>query len=266
MSMEVTLHACVDRRFSIPDRSSHLPHDARRHPRRRAGRQAPVAARGHADQLGEAGSEGTQRGASDLEADLSNAEVATTQQRHCSLDAARHKVAVRRLAVSESELAAEMSGRHIRVVGKHLDVQRIRVIPVDPVANSAQTHQVPQVRLQSGSAGHQRIVPRDPWAVGLNRAGFDGGSPSLDHRTSLTHGPDPCVVSGRWVHRRLASDLLLSFESATPRAVARREAETTISGASTCGFRHTEGGPRADCKPGSFSANSIMPLQIRNDI
>ncbi len=124
-------------RFSIPDRSRHLLHDARRQPRRRARRRAPVAARGHADQLGEAGCECAQRGAADLEADLSNAEVATTQQRHCSLDAARHQVAVRRLAVGEPELAAEMSGRHMSVVGERLDVQRIGVLPIDPVANPA---------------------------------------------------------------------------------------------------------------------------------
>jgi hypothetical protein len=115
-----TLPARADRRFSIPDRSSHLLHDARRHPRRRAGRHAPVAARGHPDQLGEAGGEGAPRGAADLE---------------------RHQVAVRRLAVGEPELAAEMSGRHMRVVGERLDVQRIRVLTIDPVANPAQTRQ-----------------------------------------------------------------------------------------------------------------------------
>src|ERR1700730_1813931 len=63
----------------------------------------------------------------------------------------------------------------------------MRIFPVDPVANSAQTRQVAQVRLQGGSARTQRIVPR-PWAAGLNRAAFDGGAPRLDYRTSLTHG------------------------------------------------------------------------------
>jgi hypothetical protein len=48
------------------------------------------------------------------------------------------------------------------------------------------------------------------------------------------HGPDPCVVKHYrgWMHRRLASDLLLTWhrwiESAKPRAIARREAETAI--------------------------------------
>ena len=49
-------------------------------------------------------------------------------------------------------------------------------------------------------------------------------------------GPDPCVVSHyrTWVHRTLASDLLLTrhrcMEFAKPRAAARSEAETAICG------------------------------------
>ena len=52
-----------------------------RHPLRRARRPAPIDAGRHTDQLGEAGAEGAQRRAADLEADLGDAEVATTQQR-----------------------------------------------------------------------------------------------------------------------------------------------------------------------------------------
>jgi hypothetical protein len=44
--------------------------------------------------------------AADREADLSDAEVATTHQRHRALDAPRHQRGLRRLAVGEAELAA----------------------------------------------------------------------------------------------------------------------------------------------------------------
>src|SRR6266508_4429631 len=99
-----------DPRFSIPDRSGHLFRHAGRHPRRRARRLAPVDAGRHTDQLSEATAEGAKRRAADRETDLGDAEVATTQQRHRALDAPRHEVTVRRLAVGEPELAAELRG------------------------------------------------------------------------------------------------------------------------------------------------------------
>src|SRR5919106_3932958 len=135
MSMTVTLAATRYRRFSIPDRSGDLFRHARRHPGRRAHRLAPVGAGRHTDQLGEASAEGPERRAADLEADLGDAEVATAQQRHRALDAPRHEVAVRRLAVREPELAAEVPGRHVHAAGEGLDVQRPRVLAVDPVAD-----------------------------------------------------------------------------------------------------------------------------------
>jgi hypothetical protein len=113
-------------------------------------------AEGHADQLDEASAEGAQRRAADLETDIGDAEVATTQQRHGTLDAPRHQVAVRRLAVGEPELAAEVSGRHVHAPGERLDVKRLRVLAVDPVANAAQPREVAQVLLRGGSACHRR--------------------------------------------------------------------------------------------------------------
>ena len=119
-------------------------------------RLAPVDAGRHADQLGEAGAEGAQRRAADREADLGDAEVAAPQQRHRALDAPRHQVAVRRLAVGQPELAAEVPGRHVHAAGERLDVQRLRVLPVDPVADAAQPREVAQALLRGGSAGHPR--------------------------------------------------------------------------------------------------------------
>jgi len=49
--------------------------------------------------------------------DLGDAQVTATQQRHRALDAPRHQVGVRRLAVGDLELAAEVSGGHFGVAG-----------------------------------------------------------------------------------------------------------------------------------------------------
>src|SRR5205807_8892525 len=117
------------------------------------------------DQVGEARAERAQRRAADRETDLGDAEVATTQQRHRALDAPRHQVAVRRLAVGEPELAAEVPGRHVRAAGERLDVQRLRVLSVDPVADAAQPREVAQVLRRGGSAGHLRIVPRRAYST-----------------------------------------------------------------------------------------------------
>src|SRR5664279_4686432 len=112
MFMAVTLGDLADRRFSIPDRSGHLFRHARRHPRRRTRLVAPVGAGRHTDQVAEATAEGAQRRAADREADLGDAEVATTQQRHRALDAPRYQIGVGRLAVGAPELATEVPGRH----------------------------------------------------------------------------------------------------------------------------------------------------------
>src|SRR5215210_2933014 len=93
MSMAVILLAAPCPPFSIPDRSAHLFGHAGWHPLSRARRLLPIDAGRHADQLGEASAEGAQRRAADREADLGDAEVATTQQRHRALDAPRHQVA-----------------------------------------------------------------------------------------------------------------------------------------------------------------------------
>src|SRR3977135_2798119 len=85
---------------------------------------APVGAGRHTDQFGEATAEGAQRRAADRETDLGDAEVATTQQRHRALDAPRHQVAVRRLAVGEPGLAAEGPRRHVRAAGERGAVSR----------------------------------------------------------------------------------------------------------------------------------------------
>jgi hypothetical protein len=45
-------------------------------------------------------------------------------------------------------------GRHVRAPGERLDVQRLRVLPVDPVADLAQPCEVTQALSLGRSAGH----------------------------------------------------------------------------------------------------------------
>jgi hypothetical protein len=47
-----------------------------------------------------------------------------------------------------------MPGRHVRAARERLDVQRLRVLAVDPVANAAQAREVAKVLRRGGSAGH----------------------------------------------------------------------------------------------------------------
>ena len=156
-----------------------------------ARRLAPVGAGRHTDQLGEAAAEGAQRRTADREADLGDAEVATAQQRHRALDAARHQVAVRRLAVGEPELAAEVPGGHVHAAGERLDVQRLCVLPVDPVADAAQEREVAQVR---GGGGGADAHIRD-------RATSHGGCPVRSAAGTATPARAPTWTAGPG-HRR----------------------------------------------------------------
>src|SRR5215203_1292305 len=160
-----TLQAGGRFRFSIPDRSRVDLGDAGRDGGALVMAAGPVGARALADQLGEPRAERPQRCVADREADLGDAEVATTQQRHRALDAPRHEVAVRRLAVGAPELAAEVPGRHVRAAGERLDVQRLGVLPVDPVADAAQPREVAQVlNYVRQPGGHTQ--PRGFWVCG----------------------------------------------------------------------------------------------------
>jgi hypothetical protein len=44
----------------------------------------------------------------------------------------------------------------VRAAGERLDVQRLRVLPVDPVADAAQPREVAQVLRRGGFAGQTR--------------------------------------------------------------------------------------------------------------
>jgi len=44
----------------------------------------------------------------------------------------------------------------VRATRERLDVQRLRVLPVDPIANTAQPREVAQVLRRGGTAAHSR--------------------------------------------------------------------------------------------------------------
>ena len=125
---------------------------------RHAGRLFSVGAGRHADQFGESRAERAQRRAPDREADLGDGHVAATQQRHRPLDASSHEIGVRRLAIGEFELAGQVACRHVHAAGERLDVQRLGVLAVHPVAHASQQLEVPQALILRGCAGHLRIV------------------------------------------------------------------------------------------------------------
>src|ERR671921_1570937 len=106
MAIAVGLVAALWAGRSFFGRPGHLLRHARWNPLRLERRVSPVGAWRHADKFGEATAEGAERRAADLETYLGDAQVATTQQRHRALDAPRHEVAVRRLAIGEPKFAA----------------------------------------------------------------------------------------------------------------------------------------------------------------
>src|SRR2546425_6792064 len=213
MSTAVMLAAARDLRFSIPDGSGHLFRHARRHPRRRARRGAPVGAGRHTDQFGKASAEGAQRRAADCETDVGDAKVAAPQQRHRPLDAPRHHVAVRRLAVGDPELAAEVPGRHVRAAGERLDVQRPRVLPVDPVADPAQPREVAQVLRRGGSVGHlrDRVLGHSPHPTA---EGWGRGRRALARGPAVPTGAGPVIDLSPQLTAFLTSAPILASSSA----------------------------------------------------
>ena len=78
----------------------------------------------------------------------------------------------------------------MRAAGERLDVQRLRVLPVDPVADAAQPREVAQVlllRRVCWSPARSYVAPELPSGRGSALAGFDVGG----HSGEYVHG---CLV------------------------------------------------------------------------
>src|SRR5579872_4130922 len=107
-SMPATLGPRGRACFSIPDRSGANLDDARRNAGTLVMAPGAVCAGAFTDHLGETRAEGSERRASDLEANIGDAEVAAPEQVLGPLDAACHEVRVRRLPERLSKAAREM--------------------------------------------------------------------------------------------------------------------------------------------------------------
>jgi hypothetical protein len=46
-----------------------------------------------------------------------------------------------------------MSGGHVRAAGERLDVQRLRVLPIDPVSNATENREIAQVMRRGARRG-----------------------------------------------------------------------------------------------------------------
>ena len=126
----------------------------------------PVGRGGLADQLGEACAERAERRTADGQAHLGDGQVAAAQQRLRPLDAPRHQVGVRRLAVRVAELPGKVRGGHQRGPGEHGDVERARVLAVHQVAGPAQPREVRELLWRHSAS----VTAERPVAAGCGRA------------------------------------------------------------------------------------------------
>ncbi len=53
-----------------------------------------------------------------------------------------------------------MPGRHVHAPSEGLDVERLRVLAIDPVAHATQEGEITQTLIGDGSTGHVPMVPR----------------------------------------------------------------------------------------------------------
>jgi Zn-dependent protease/CBS domain-containing protein len=91
----------------------------------------------------------------------------------------------------------------VRAAGERLDVQRLRVLPVDPVADAAQPHEIGQVLLRARCPGHLGIVPRRAYSTSSNTPRYrcsDGAGAIVEvNPWSFIHTPSvtPSLTLGR---------------------------------------------------------------------
>jgi hypothetical protein len=119
-------------------------------------------------------------------------------------------------------------GRHVRAAGKRLDVQRLRVLPVDPVADAAQPREVAKVLRHGGTAGRLRDYatshrsclaplashPALPRSASRSRTSSSSRRPTSSRVASSTRARRCCSGQLRGVQQGLAG----------PDGVRRRQA------------------------------------------
>src|SRR5437879_12554943 len=109
-----------------------------------------IVGRVHADDVAKGPAEGAETGEPDVEADVGDAAVGLAEQEHRALDSAAWKITRRRAAVSRPERAYVVGLRDAGHLSQRLDVQRLRIGPVDRVARAKH----PAIELLDGP-GHE---------------------------------------------------------------------------------------------------------------
>jgi hypothetical protein len=156
----------------------------------------------------------------DYPTDADLLEHAVRRQDDGAFDAPGHYIGVGRLAVGASELAAEVPSLDVGAAGQRLEVQRLGVVSVDPVADAAQPRQVAQpLRVCWSPAWFPSSVvgssSRVPILVARGRRGDQLG----DHREQL----QPPVEAQRLapLGRRVPGQRLRTLDPDTDQHVSR---------------------------------------------
>src|SRR5437879_3844858 len=120
-----------------------------------------IVGRVHADDVAKGPAEGAETGEPDVEADVGDAAVGLAEQEHRALDPAALKITMRRLAVSRPERPYVVGLRDARHLSQRLDVQRLRIGPVDRVARAKH----PAIELLDGPGHESKSLgrPTHPW-------------------------------------------------------------------------------------------------------
>ena len=107
------------------------------------------------DDLGEARAERPERSTADGDTGIGNGH-SLPEKGLGALDATRHQIAVRGLAIGRTELAREVCGRHERRTRHRRDIERLCVLAVDEVACPTQMGQVGQFLRRHADNGMRR--------------------------------------------------------------------------------------------------------------
>ena len=140
----------------------------------------------------------------------------------------------------------------MRAAGERLDVQRLRVVPVDPVADAAQPREVAQVLRLDGSAGHPSILSVRPTVI------IPGGG-CIPSRNG---GGYPCELrqQAQMIAVGLPPETSRASRMESVRRAPRRCAVIISLGGAPC-RDHSRGRARTNRPPESFINGLVFTLK-----
>lgn len=121
-------------------------------------RPAFVGAGRYPDKFGKPGAEGPQGRTTDGEAYVCDGHIGLPQERHCPFYPPGHQVTVGRLAVGAAKLPAEVAGGHVDATGQGFNIERLRILPVNPVPDPPKQRKVAKALGISRIGGHLRDI------------------------------------------------------------------------------------------------------------